>query len=30
MQRIIDLSKPIAYNRGDPFFMRVKVRKQES
>lgn len=26
MARIIDLSKPIAYNRGDPFFMRVKVR----
>jgi kynurenine formamidase len=24
--RIIDLSKPIQYNRGDPFFMQVKIR----
>jgi kynurenine formamidase len=24
--RVIDLSKPIQYNRHDPFFMRVKVR----
>ena len=26
MARIVDLSKPIRYNSGDPFFMRVKVR----
>lgn len=24
--RIVDLSKEIAYNRNDPFFMRVKIR----
>jgi hypothetical protein len=24
--KLIDLSKPIQYNRGDPFFMRVKIR----
>src|SRR5215470_11753536 len=24
--KVIDLSKAIQYNRGDPFFMRVKVR----
>jgi len=26
MARIVDLSKPIAYNFGDPFYMRVRVR----
>jgi kynurenine formamidase len=25
-RRIVDLSKEIAYNRDDPFFMRVKIR----
>jgi len=24
--KVIDLSKPVRFNRGDPFFMRVKVR----
>ena len=24
--RVVDLSKPIRYNRRDPFFMRVKIR----
>lgn len=23
---IIDLSKPIQYNAGDPWFMRVKIK----
>jgi kynurenine formamidase len=26
MPKIIDLSKPIQYNSGDPFFMRVKIK----
>ncbi len=26
--KIIDLSKPIQYNKGDPFFMRVKIKKK--
>jgi kynurenine formamidase len=26
MPQIIDLSKPIQYNAGDPFFMRVKIK----
>jgi hypothetical protein len=24
--KVIDLSKPVRFNRDDPFFMRVKVK----
>ena len=26
---IIDLSKPIQYNKNDPFFMRVKINHKK-
>ena len=26
MVKVIDLSKPVQFNRGDPFFMQVKVK----
>ena len=26
MSKIIDLSKPIQYNKSDPWFMKVKIK----